>query len=63
MNWLGDGKVQVQESAQNLIEILLKQCVGKLNEFLTRIMEISSAHKNWRVKEQGLHCLTNAIKV
>ena len=63
MDRLGDWKIQAQESAQNLIQILLKECVGKPQHLMSRILETCLVHKNWRVKEQGLYCLIQSMKM
>ena len=58
---LGDAKDQVREQAQHLIQTLLTDCVNSPQALLDKLLEPSLSHKNWRVKEQGLICLTRTL--
>lgn len=58
---LGDAKDQVREQAQHLIQTLLTECVSSPQAFLDKLLEPCLGHKNWRVKEQGLLCLSRTL--
>lgn len=58
---LGDSKDQVREQAQHLIQTLMTDCVSSPQVFLDKLLESCLLHKNWRVKEQGLLCLSRTL--
>ena len=58
---LGDAKEQVREQGQQLIQQIFQNVVGSPQPFLDKLMESCLAHKNWRVKEQGLLCLSRTL--
>lgn len=58
---LGDAKDQVREQAQHLIQTLMTDCVSSPQVFLDKLLEPCLNHKNWRVKEQGLLCLSRTL--
>ena len=58
---LGDAKDQVREQAQHLIQVIMTECVNSPQAFLDRLLEPCLIHKNWRIKEQGLLCLSRTL--
>ena len=58
---LGDAKEQVREQGQQLIQQILQNVVSSPQAFLDKLMDACLAHKNWRVKEQGLLCLSRTL--
>lgn len=58
---LGDAKDQVREQAQQIIQAILTECVSSPQAFLDKFLEPCLVHKNWRVKEQGLLCLSRTL--
>lgn len=58
---LGDAKDQVREQAQHLIQTILTECVSSPQAFLDKLLDPCLVHKNWRVKEQGLLCLSRTL--
>lgn len=60
---LGDAKDQVREQAQHLIQKIMVDCVSSPQLFLDKLLESCLVHKNWRVKEQGLLCLSRTLSL
>ncbi len=58
---LSDAKDQVREQAQHFIQVIMTECVSSPQAFLDRLLEPCLVHKNWRVKEQGLLCLSRTL--
>ena len=58
---LGDAKEQVREQGQQLIQQIFQNVVGSPQTFLDKLMDVCLIHKNWRVKEQGLLCLSRTL--
>ncbi|CAI8057490.1 CLIP-associating protein 1 [Geodia barretti] len=58
---LGDSKEQVREVAQQLTQKIMVDVVSSPQQFLDKILETGLGHKNWRVKDQVLVCLSRAI--
>ncbi|XP_064397669.1 CLIP-associating protein 1-B-like [Halichondria panicea] len=58
---LGDAKEQVREQAQTLIQQIQMDVVSAPQGFLDKLMETCLVHKNWRVKEQGLLCVSRTL--
>lgn len=58
---LGDAKEQVREQAQTLTQQILQDVVSSPQLFLDKLLESCFSHKNWRVKEQGLLCLSRTL--
>ena len=58
---LGDAKEQVREQGQQLIQQIFQNVVGSPQNFLDKLMDVCLIHKNWRVKEQGLLCLSRTL--
>ncbi|XP_071943448.1 CLIP-associating protein 1-B-like isoform X10 [Antedon mediterranea] len=57
---LGDSKDQVREDAQALIQKLM--AVSSSQYVFERLMK-AFVHKNWRVREEVLHCLQQTINI
>ena len=58
---LGDAKEQVREQGQQLIQQIFQNVVSSPQSFLDKLMDVCLVHKNWRVKEQGLLCLSRTL--
>ena len=58
---LGDAKDQVREQAQLLIQLIMQNVVSAPQPILDRLLDSCFTHKNWRVKEQGLMCLSRTL--
>ena len=58
---LGDAKEQVREQCQQLIQQIFQNVVGSPQPFFDKLMDVCLVHKNWRVKEQGLLCLSRTL--
>ena len=58
---LGDAKEQVREQGQQLIQQIFQNVVSSPQTFLDKLMDVCLVHKNWRVKEQGLLCLSRTL--
>lgn len=58
---LGDAKDQVREQCQAFVQLLMRETTPTPQLLLEQILEVGLAHKNWRVKEQSLVCLTRTL--
>ena len=61
MERLGDQKEPAREGAQTLLQLIMREGASNPQTLLDRLMEVCLVHKNWRVKEQGLTCLTKTL--
>ncbi|XP_019850114.1 PREDICTED: CLIP-associating protein 1-like [Amphimedon queenslandica] len=58
---LGDAKDSVREKTQVLIQQIMQDTVTSPQKLLDTVLEGILTHKNWRVKEQGLLCITRTL--
>ena len=58
---LGDAKEVVREQGQTLIQQVLRDVVSSPQPILDKLLETALVHKNWRVREQGLVCLSRTL--
>ena len=62
MDTLGDSKVQARETAQALLQVIMKRGVARPMVVLDRVMNVCLAHKHIQMKQGGLVCLITAMK-